>query len=109
MILLLGKTNAIEKYLESLKDIDVRNDVVYYPSSTTHYTDFPKYIDVAKEENPPIIVTQSSEMIDMLLGSDLQIDKIITAYLGDSQKVFVRELTKEKAKEAKYIMGLELR
>lgn len=41
------------------------NDIVYYPDTTTHYTELQEYVEIAKEEQPPVITTQNIEMIDI--------------------------------------------
>ena len=107
MILLLGKNKTVEKYAEETLKIDMRNDIVYYPESTVHYSDYPKYISIAREEKPPVITSQSLEVIDILLKSDLEFN-IITVLEVDGV-ITVRNVTKEKAIQIKEDYGLELR
>lgn len=107
MILLLGKNNIVEKYAEETLKVDMGNDIVYYPSITTHYTELKKYINIAKEEDPPVITTQSLEMIDILLDSDLEFD-VITVRLIDNE-VRERKFTKARAWELREKMGFDLR
>ena len=39
MILLLGKNSVVEEYAKEILKIDMDNDIVYYPDTTTHYTE----------------------------------------------------------------------
>lgn len=78
MILLLGKNNAVERYAKEILSIDMDNDIVYYPDETTHYTELPEWIEIAREENPPVVTTQRLDMINEFLHSDLDF-KVITA------------------------------
>lgn len=94
MILLLGINDVIEEYAEKVLKIDIGNDIVYYPSVTTHHTELRKYVDVAREEAPPVITTQSLEMLDVLLGSDLDFD-VVTVRMYDNE-IRSRTLTKEE-------------
>lgn len=108
MILLLGKNNAVERYAKEILNIDMDNDIVYYPDETTHYTELPEWIEIAREENPPVVTTQRLDMIDAFLYSDLDF-KVITAIEVDGNiKGRVLE-DKEKAIYVKEILGLELR
>lgn len=110
MLLLLGKPEAIRKYIkEMLPDIDEYSDVVYYPGKEAHYTEFKILIEDLKSDNPPVITTQNKEFIEYLLESDLNFN-VTTAYLDeDDKKLAHRDVTKETAKEMVYNMGLELR
>ena len=94
MILLLGINDNIEWYAENVLKVDTRNDIAYYPSVTAHYTEFWKYVGIAKENNPSVITTQNSEMIDVLLESDLDFDVITVRRYGEEIKA--RKLTKEE-------------
>lgn len=108
MILLLGKNDAVERYAKEILNIDMDNDIVYYPDETTHYTELPEWIDTAREENPPVITTQRLDMIDTFLYSDLDF-KVITAIEVDGNiKARILE-NKEKALYVKDVLGLELR
>ena len=44
MILLLGKNDIVEEFAREVLKIDMNNDIVYYPSITTHYTELNKYV-----------------------------------------------------------------
>lgn len=108
MILLLGKNNAVERYAKEILNIDMDNDIVYYPDETTHYTELPEWIEIAREENPPVVTTQRLDMINEFLYSDLDF-KVITAIEVDGNiKGRVLE-DKEKALYLKDVLGLELR
>lgn len=108
MILLLGKNNAVERYAKEILSIDMDNDIVYYPDETTHYTELPEWIEIAREENPPVVTTQRLDMINEFLHSDLDF-KVITAIEVDGNiKGRVLE-DKEKALYIKDVLGLELR
>lgn len=107
MILLLGKNNAVERYAKEILSIDMDNDIVYYPDEITHYTELPEWIEIAREENPPVVTTQRLDMIDVFLHSDLDF-KVITAIETDGS-IKGRVLNKEKALYVKDVLGLELR
>ena len=108
MILLLCKNNAVERYAKEILSIDMDNDIVYYPDETTHYTELPEWIEIAREENPPVVTTQRLDMINEFLHSDLDF-KVITAIEVDGNiKGRVLE-DKEKALYIKDVLGLELR
>lgn len=94
MILLLGINDVVEEYAENVLKIDMRNDIVYYPSVTTHHTELGKYVDIAREEEPPVITTQNLEMIEVLLESDLDFDVVTVRIYGNEIKS--RTLTKEE-------------
>lgn len=108
MILLLGKNNAVERYAKEILNIDLDNDIVYYPDKTTHYTELSQWIELAREEDPYVVTTQRLDMIDAFLHSDLDF-KVITAIEVDGDiKGRVLE-SKEKAIYVKETLGLELR
>ena len=69
------------------------NDIVYYPSVTTHHTELGKYVDIAREEEPPVITTQSLEMLDVFLESSLDFE-VITVRRYDNE-IRSRIMTKE--------------
>lgn len=108
MILLLGKNNAVERYAKEMLNINMDDDIVYYPDETSHYTDLPKWVELAREENPPVVTTQRLDMINEFLHSDLDF-KVITAIEVDGNiKGRVLE-DKEKVLYVKDVLGLELR
>ena len=78
MILLLGKNNAVERYAKEILNIDMDNDIVYYPDEISHYTDLLKWVELAREEKPYVVTTQRLDMIDAFLYSNLEF-KVITA------------------------------
>ena len=104
MILLLGKNDLVEKNAEEILKIDMRNDIVYNPNVTTHYTEYDKLLDKIKEDIPPVITSQNIEFINFLLDSDLEFE-LWTVYENN----MVRKLSKEKAIWAYREAGLELR
>ena len=110
MLLLLGKRDAINRYIkEMLPDIDEYSGIVYYPGSYAHYTEFKGLIEDLKSDDPPVVITQNKEFIEYLLESDLDFN-VTTAYLDeDDEKLIHRDATKELAKEMVYNMELELR
>ena len=108
MILLLGKNNAVERYAKEILNIDLDNDIVYYPDETTHYTELPEWIEIAREENPPVVTTQRLDMIDAFLYSDSDFNVITAIEVDGNIKGRVLE-DKEKAIYVKEILGLELR
>lgn len=102
MIFVLGKNDQVERYVESI-GLDIRNDIVYYPGCTDHYTEYNLLIQQIKEDNPPVVTTQNLEFIQCLLDSDLDFD-VVTVFDNG-----VRTISKECANNVKNEMGLELR
>jgi hypothetical protein len=107
MILLLGINDVVEEYAENVLKIDMRNDIAYYPSVTTHYIEFGKYVDIVREEKPPVITTQSLEMTDVLLESDLDFE-VVTVRRCDNE-IKSRTLTKEEALDCRNKFNFEPR
>lgn len=107
MILLLGKNDLVEEYAREILKINMSEDIVYYPSVTTHHTELNKYVEIAEEEKPLVITTQSLEMVDVLLESNLDI-KVITVKSVNG-KIKTRELSKEKAWNLRCEDGIDLR
>ena len=108
MILLLGKNDAVERYAKEILNIDLDNDIAYYPDIITHYSELSQWVELARRENPPVVTTQRLDMINEFLHSDLDF-KVITAIEIDCNiKGRVLE-SKEKATYVKEILGLELR
>lgn len=99
MILLLGINEVVEEYAENVLKIDMGNDIVYYPSVTTHHTELGKYVDIAREEEPPVITTQSLEMLDVFLESNLDFDVITVRRCVDG--IRARTMTKEEVIDCK--------
>lgn len=91
--LLLGKYDAVEEYVDNELKIDVDKDVMYCPSILTHFTEYGQYIDAAKSNRYRAINTQSLEMIDLFLESDLEFDVITVRKYGDEIKT--RTLSKK--------------
>lgn len=94
MTLLLGINANVEEYAETVLKVDMQNDIVYYPDITTHHTELGLYVDIAREEAPPVITTQSLELIDVLLHSDLDFDVITVRRYGE--EIRARTMTKEE-------------
>ena len=93
MILLLGKNPVVEEFAEKVLQIDLRSDIVYYPDVTTHHTELDQYVEYARKDKPPVITTQSLEMVDELLASDLDFDIITVRICEDG----FRTRTKSKS------------
>ena len=93
MILLLGKHNNIVEYAKNTFKID-ESDIFCCPDVTTHHTEFGKYVDTIRNENPAIITTQSLEMLDVLLESDLEFEVIRTRRFDDG--IRTAKTTKEE-------------
>ena len=108
MILLLGKNDAVKRYAKEILNIDMDNDIVYYPDETTHYTELPQWVALAKEEEPYVVTTQRLDMIDAFLHSDLEFKVITALEVNGTIKGRILE-SKEKATYVKEILGLELR
>lgn len=106
MVLLLGKNDVVEEFARETLKIDMNNDIVYYPSVTTHYTELNKYIEIARKEKPTVITTQSLEMIDILLNSDLKIEVVC---VRKHNGVVAIKYSKEKALLLRHEIGLDLR
>lgn len=105
MLLLLGKRDAIEKYIS---EFNIKpGDYLLVPPPSLHYSEFYLEIEWLKRNNYPVIITQNKEFIEYLLESDLDFN-VTTVYLDD-KKLAHRDVTKETAKEMVYNMGLELR
>ena len=92
MILLLGKNPVVEEYAEKVMQIDIYDDLVYYPDITAHHTELGQFVEYARKDQPAAITTQNLEMIDELLKSDLDFD-IITVRKYDGE---LRTRTKSK-------------
>lgn len=107
MVLLLGKNNAVERYAKEILNIDMDNDIVYYPDKTTHYSELSQWVELARKEEPYVVTTQRLDMINAFLYSDLDF-KVITAIEVDGS-IKERVLNKEKALYVKDVLGLELR
>lgn len=107
MILLLGINSVVEEYARNVLKIDMGNDIVCYPSATTHVTELGKYVDIAKEEEPPVITTQNIEMIDVLLKSDLDFEVVTVRSHND--RIVSRALTKEEVLEDRNAFGFDPR
>ena len=107
MVLLLGKNDLIEEYAKEVLKIDITKDMMYCPDITTHYSEFGKYVDIAKENKPLVITTQNSEMIDVFLASDLNFKVITVRRYGDEIKAALR--TKEYVADCREVFSFELR
>lgn len=107
IILLLGINDVVEEYAENVLKIDMKNDIMYCPSITTHYTELGKYIDIAREEKPLVITTQSLEMIDVFLESNLDFE-VVTVRRCDNE-IKSRTLTKEEVLDCREKFNFEPR
>ena len=96
MKLLLGRINVIAEYAETNLKMN-KEDIVYYPTIPTHHTELGKYVDVIKEHSPSVITTQSVEMMDTLLASDLDFE-VITVRKVD-KVIHSRSLSKNEVVE----------
>lgn len=95
MILLLGINDVVEEYAEKFLKINLKKDIMRCPDITTHYTEFGKYVNTAREYKPAIITTQCLEIIDVLLESDLDFD-VVTVRKYDDGEIRARFLPKEE-------------
>lgn len=99
---LLGTDKAIRKYAKR------RNiKVVYWPDISTHVSEIPSWVEKARIEDPEYIITQSKELLDALLESDLKLH-IVTAFITDN-KICARSTTKDRAIMLQEKMGMDLR
>ena len=93
MILLLGKNDVIEEYVQdTLKK--TADDMLHCPAMDTHYTELGKHVEEAREKMPAIITTQNIEMVDVLLASNLEFE-VVTAKRIDNGEIRTRTLSKE--------------
>ena len=104
MILLLGISEYVKKYIIEELDLNIEDDTILCPYSETHHTEYENELDRIKNEQPKIIRSQNIEFIMFLLKSDLPLD-VWTVYDNGA----VRKLTKEYAIEVYEEMGLDLR
>lgn len=107
MILLLGKNDTVEQYAKDSLKVDIQKDMGYWPDITTHYTELYKYINIAKETQPPVITTQNLEMINTLLDSDLDFDIVTVKRIDD--EIRVRIMSKEDANKNRAVYAIEFR
>ena len=88
-ILLLGINDVVEEYAEDILKVDVDEDVMYCPSIIMHHTEYGQYIEAAKSKKYHIIHTQSLEMVDLFLESDLDFSVITVRKYGNEIKARV--------------------
>lgn len=106
MILLLGRPDAIKVYTERNLKLKV-TDIFYCPHTMTHFTDFGKYVDAVREQKIPVVVTQSKEMIEVFLKSEL-VFEVITVRL-ENGRMSNRILNKDEALKVCENYGIDLR
>lgn len=103
-ILLLGFNDLVVEYA---KDVLRVENIAYYPSITTHFTELKKYVGIALEDKPQVITTQSNELIDVFLQSELDFE--IVTVRKCAGKLRTRTLTKEAALDLREKYDCELR
>ena len=101
MILLLGEQRNIREYLKT--EGIPREKVYSCPACVTHHTKFHRYIYRIEERKPEAVITQSLEMVDILLHSHLDF-AVITV-----RKDGTRTMTKEDALYCREHFDMELR
>lgn len=106
MKLLLGKIDVISEYAETILKIN-KKDMAYYPTVPTHHTELWKYVNIIKEDFPLVITTQSVEMMDVLLDSDLDFE-VITVRKVDNV-IHSRSLSKKEVIEDRKGFGFDPR
>lgn len=106
MKLLLGKIDAIAEYAETNLKMN-KEDIAYYPTIPTHHTELGRYVDVVKENSPSVITTQSVEMMDTLLESDLDFEVITVRKVDDV--IYSRSLSKNEVVEEREKFGFDPR
>jgi hypothetical protein len=74
MIILLGVNSEVESYAKQVMGLNVKTDLVCYPGNLTHYTEYGDLIENIEKDNPTAITSQNAEFIDLLLGSDLDLE-----------------------------------
>lgn len=104
MILLLGKDDYIKKFVKYELIMDMEKDIMYYPTTKTHYSEFNGFIKDIKNNIPSVLISQNKEFIELLLQSDLDFG-VWTVYEDD----IIRRMSKEEALHAIKYLGLELR
>lgn len=105
LVLLLGETENVREYARlELGELAVR----CYPKSTDHYTEYKKYIRfLERQKYIKAVTTQSLEMIDIFLNSDLDF-KVIRIRKVDG-KVIGREWSKQEAFDLRKLFCFDLR
>ena len=107
MILLLGKRESVEGYIRNEKE---KNESYFYvtcPSSLDHHSEYGKYIPQIRLEKPQALTTQSLEMVDTLLESDLEFD-VVTLKTMDG-KTYERRMEKKEALMLRDEFNIDLR
>lgn len=106
MLILLGRHDAILRYLE---ENGINPDSVpCYPENTAHWSDYGKYLDIAKGENLQYIMTQSRELLELFLThSDMDITLVRCTL--KSGKLYTKYIDKEKAWDLAVCREMELR
>ena len=107
MILLLGKREAVEGYIRNEKEKNESYFCVIYPSSLDHHSGYGKYIPQIRLEEPQALITQSLEMVDVLLESDLEFD-VVTLKTMDG-KTYERRMDKIEALMLREEFNIDLR
>lgn len=106
MKLLLGRVDVIAEYAETNLKMN-KEDIAYYPTIPTHHTELGEYVDVIKENLPSVITTQSVEMMDTLLASDLNFE-VVTVRKIDNV-IHSRSLPKNEVVEDRKKFGFDPR
>lgn len=106
MKLLLGRVDVIAEYAETNLKMN-KEDIAYYPTIPTHHTELGEYVDVIKENIPSVITTQSVEMMDTLLASDLNFE-VVTVRKIDNV-IHSRSLPKNEVVEDRKKFGFDPR
>ena len=106
MKLLLGRIDVIAEYAETNLKMN-KEDIAYYPTIPTHHTELGEYVDVIKENLPSVITTQSVEMMDTLLASDLNFE-VVTVRKIDNV-IHSRSLPKNEVVEDRKKFGFDPR
>ena len=106
MKLLLGRVDVIAEYAETNLKMN-KEDIAYYPTIPTHHTELGEYVDVIKENLPSVITTQSVEMMDTLLASDLNFEVVTVRKIDNG--IHSRSLPKNEVVEDRKKFGFDPR
>lgn len=107
MILLLGDRKGIEEYIDKVIEKDEDSVILCFPCVFDHHTEYGKYADEIKLEKPDVVVTQNSEVVDVLLESDLEFNVVTLKNIN--RNIYERVMRKKEALELRDEFNFDLR